>query len=142
MLIFSPHGALFFKLSSKMLQRDKFYSPIDRCQCFRPSRSTPNSSENDHFPVFLLWIVAEGPVQAGFLIYPSCTPYCVLSMGILVISGPSLWIVCVYALSMYVCVCMCMYYFKTGVWGGECMKAKSVKKYICPADVNLLDRSP
>lgn len=119
---FSPHGALFFKLSSKMLQRDKFYSPIDRCQCFRPSRSTPNSSENDHFPVFLSWIVAEEPVQAEFLIYPSCTPYCVLSMGILVISGPSLWIVCVCVCVcfkyVYVCVCMYMYYFKTGV-GGE-----------------------
>lgn len=50
--------------------------------------------------------------------------------------------VCVCFKYVYVCVCMCMYYFKTGVWGGECMKAKSVKKYICPADVNLLDRSP
>ena len=95
---------------------------LPEVQCFRPSRSTPNSSENDHFPVFLSWIVAEGPVQAGFLIYPSCTPYCVLSMGILVISGPSLWIVCVCVCVcfkyVYVCVCMYMYYFKTGV-GGE-----------------------
>lgn len=43
----------------------------------------------------------------------------------------------------YVYVCVHVYVlFQDWCGGGECMKAKSVKKYICPADVNLLDRSP